>query len=301
MPTLEYHATAKGLTAQKVLSGTRSATVSGITSRGIFLTAEPREIIFLSFESYKGPLTLNLRGEVKALSRLRQGDRGEVYNGDIYFIDAGITIFSQRAEGWEPSLPTNSPLNPSERNWRIRAVASAMLAQRNLAGLGESLAGFLGIGVANRSSATLPDPSVDLRELQRLIHCPDPMKIRSALQPLLGLGAGLTPSGDDLIIGLLLAYHRWKDGTEPLFELSEVNEAITRLAFQRTTLISANLIACASLGGADERLIIALDGLMSGFPEPADCAQALLNWGSSSGCDALAGMALAIYQKPARL
>jgi hypothetical protein len=58
--------------------------------------------------------------------------------------------------------------------------------------------------------------------------------------------------------------------------------------------LSANLIECAASGKADERLIDALDGIMTGSPGPEECATLLLSWGNSSGGDSLAGMALAL-------
>jgi hypothetical protein len=60
-----------------------------------------------------------------------------------------------------------------------------------------------------------------------------------------------------------------------------------------TATLSANLIECASLGQADERLTGALDGLLSGAVDPDRIAASLAGWGSSSGAGVLAGMWLA--------
>jgi hypothetical protein len=54
----------------------------------------------------------------------------------------------------------------------------------------------------------------------------------SAFMPLLGLGAGLTPAGDDMILGLLLAYHRWATGLKPAFDLTELNDRLNQAASQ---------------------------------------------------------------------
>jgi hypothetical protein len=66
------------------------------------------------------------------------------------------------------------------------------------------------------------------------------------------------------------------------------------VAYQRTTTLSANLIECAAQGEADERLISVVDGIMTGEPSVADCAKYILDWGSSSGIDALVGMAIVL-------
>ncbi len=68
------------------------------------------------------------------------------------------------------------------------------------------------------------------------------------------------------------------------------------MAFNRTKLLSANLNACAAEGQTDERLIAALDGILTGQPEAEDCAALLLAWGDSSGCVVLDGKEIAFEQ-----
>ncbi len=77
-------------------------------------------------------------------------------------------------------------------------------------------------------------------------------------------------------------------------EVEELTRHLLPLAYQKTTTLSANLIECASLGQADERLLLALDGIMTANPDPPTCAAALAAWGNTSGHDALVGMALCI-------
>jgi hypothetical protein len=119
-------------------------------------------------------------------------------------------------------------------------------------------------------------------------------RIAAAIQPLLGMGAGLTPSGDDLALGLLLALNRWGQTLAPGLDLKLLNREIVRGAYERTTMLSANLIDCASRGQADERLIVGLDGILSGEYDPGMCASSLAGWGNNSGVDALVGMGLAM-------
>ncbi|MGE5221638.1 MAG: DUF2877 domain-containing protein [Omnitrophica WOR_2 bacterium] len=117
--------------------------------------------------------------------------------------------------------------------------------------------------------------------------------LRSAT-PLLGMGDGLTPSGDDLIAGLLLALNRWSiDGSESE-KLIFLNQGLILNAYRTTTTLSANLIECAASGAADEKIINGLDGIMAGKTAPADIASSFLNWGQHSGTDILSGIALAL-------
>jgi len=76
--------------------------------------------------------------------------------------------------------------------------------------------------------------------------------------------------------------------------LLELNNRIVEAAYAKTTLLSANLIECASLGSADERLISTLDYLVCDEDYETEIPRELLDWGKSSGLAALLGMATAL-------
>lgn len=135
----------------------------------------------------------------------------------------------------------------------------------------------------------------DIHNLYAVLRSSDETQIVEHLKGFLGLGSGLTPSGDDLVSGILLTCNRYEDRLSLPFDLNSINREIILLAYQKTSLLSANLIEAAALGMADERLILALDGMLSGTLDPASCANLFLSWGNSSGGDALLGMALAAY------
>jgi hypothetical protein len=113
----------------------------------------------------------------------------------------------------------------------------------------------------------------------------DPLQ---ALTALLGLGRGLTPSGDDFICGVLLA--RSRAGLEPLAWV----EPLLSLARKRTTTLSSELIAAAASGSADERILEACDRCLDGSMPPAQILEKFLAYGSSSGLDLLVGFCTAL-------
>jgi hypothetical protein len=97
-----------------------------------------------------------------------------------------------------------------------------------------------------------------------------------------------------VIIGLLLAINRWQNFTAVRGNLDHFNQQIISSAYQKTTTLSANLIECASRGLADQRLVDALDWLVSEIGNDVRVIDELLTWGSSSGADAFVGFAAAL-------
>jgi hypothetical protein len=135
-----------------------------------------------------------------------------------------------------------------------------------------------------------------MRRLQAACQDGSADAIVRALEGFLGLGPGLTPSGDDLVMGFLLAksrWGRWSSSKEAVFYSQQLLPSLHRL----TGHLSASLITCAGRGQADERLIQALDGLVTGSLEAEACLAALSTWGSTSGFDALAGMLIFLLVK----
>lgn len=111
---------------------------------------------------------------------------------------------------------------------------------------------------------------------------------------LIGLGPGLTPSGDDFLGGMMLALHHVHRATQArgLWRWLE-----PRLA--RTSAISAAHLAAAAAGEGHEALHAALVHLFqgrSGWPATLDRLDAI---GHCSGWDALAGAA-AVARKMGR-
>jgi hypothetical protein len=273
----------------------QAGTVSGITSRGIFLHLKSGWVIFLSSEEYRGPLTINLQGDVQGLRALEPGTPVKIQAGQLHCAAAGLIIHTSEAAQWETPPKPLTMLSAEKRKTQLISLARQVLVARKAEGLCALLAMLLDLpndyGDHDQIEVQIT-PAI--KSLQQALVSYQAAQVTMALEPFLGLGAGLTPSGDDLAIGLLLALNRWGNLLKPVLEIEELNRIVVQIAYSRTTTLSANLIECATLGQADERLVFALDGLLSGRPGLEICAANLLAWGNSSGCDALVGMALAI-------
>ncbi len=107
---------------------------------------------------------------------------------------------------------------------------------------------------------------------------------------LVGMGNGLTPAGDDLIGGALIALHAVGDRATA----GRLGGWALRLARTRTNRISRAHLACAASGQGHEALHLALKAILSGRRDLRRELQALKRIGHTSGMDALSGALLAL-------
>jgi hypothetical protein len=288
----EIAVTCVGKIARQKLVQANEATLKGITSRGLFLHLPSGWIIFLSFEGYKGPLTLNLSGNPGMFAHLEIASPVRIFHDCIHFPSNGFSLLLTQAETWQAPEPPAAMLFSDLRKIRLLALARQATGRRKVSQFISWLPSLLE-GSA-QIEPPFPDVYLRLARLRGACEKARVPEISESLGALLGLGEGLTPSGDDLVIGFLLAASRWGERLFPDLEYKVINQDILARASRATSALSTDLIECASLGQADERLILALDGILTGRPDVAACAAALASWGNTSGFDALVGMGLCV-------
>lgn len=281
-----------GSIARQILAGDQVASVMGVSSRGVFLQLPGGWVLFLSFEKYRGPLTINLVVNGFDLAQCQKGAELEIYPGRLSFPVMGLEIDYRDAIIWKPPDLPGRLLLPDQRRQRLEGILLELDRMQRSSPFADIYQTVLSPGrqVSERQMTTFGQ----LIALRQAWLSRDVATTAASMMPLLGMGAGLTPSGDDLALGFLLALNRWGQVLAPGLDLKLLNREIVRAAYERTTLLSANLIDCASQGQADERLILGLDGLLSETCDPGASAASLASWGNSSGVDALVGMGLAI-------
>jgi Protein of unknown function (DUF2877) len=108
-----------------------------------------------------------------------------------------------------------------------------------------------------------------------------------SIENLIGLGPGLTPSGDDFIGGMMVALH-YLGFAETV---AAIADAVLPIASRDTNTISAQLLRCAAVGQAASALFDVLEAILTGDSLEAglDAINAI---GHTSGWDSLAGAAL---------
>jgi hypothetical protein len=138
-----------------------------------------------------------------------------------------------------------------------------------------------------RLAAVVPAALARLQAAVHAIPAPDPAVPAAApVEDLLGLGAGLTPSGDDLVAGWLAALRARR-----LSQADAVGAAVRRLAAERTTRLSAALLAAADEGAVIPEAAAVLRAV-GGAGDVGPSAGRLLGLGHTSGWYLAAGLAL---------
>jgi hypothetical protein len=285
----QFSASSIGSIALENIHRETSGKVQGVTSRGVFINTPSRWLLFLSLESYQGPLTINIPG---ADFQLNPGLRVTIEKEEIRFAGADLVITLHGIGAWTPkSLPPSSLIS-IEIQTRL-AAASQRIMDTKQPGV---FAGLLQFLVNNELQPQAERDQLSQFNLHILNMVAEPWKHGSPdlLIRMLGAGPGLTPSGDDFVIGYLLAVNRWEPSLFPGWNPGSFNQQVVAAAYQRTTTLCANLIECAARGLADLRLINALDWLVAGDQPGLEAIDQLLTWGSSSGADVFAGFAAAL-------
>lgn len=279
----ESRAATAGARAAAALAAVQNGVIAGVTSRGTFVRYAGEHVLFITVEPSRGPLTVNLPGNAgqTGLGLLSAGMAASLGGGRLTVPAAAVSFDLSGAELWSAPPPA-LPALPAEG----RAAAARALAAQLAGATASDFAAWL------KEPAT--DAPPDLRRLRSALRAHDVAAVVAfACEALLGRGRGLTPSGDDCVAGLLLALNRWRVDLWPGPGLEALNDAMVPAAFRLTTAISASLIECAACGEADERLIAAVDALMTGVPSLDRYVAGLRSYGASSGVDALAGMVVA--------
>ncbi|MFG2660851.1 DUF2877 domain-containing protein [Streptomyces sp. NPDC048425] len=129
----------------------------------------------------------------------------------------------------------------------------------------------------------LPPPLAPrLTDLRHALHADEASEVRRAARALVGLGPGLTPSGDDILCGALLASRAWGGPLTPLAE------AVTDASL-RTPLLSAALLRHAVRGECVPQAHAFLRAL-SGDCDLEPALRELLDVGHHSGGDLARGV-----------
>ena len=272
--------------AASVLSGEEAGTVHSVYRNTVNLSFGRRIISLQPAESTVSPLSLLTDCTDLSALRIRRGDPAGVSRHVLHI--AGRFVFS-----FGPQTVLFST-RPAE-NRRLSADG-CLLTGITISGVLQRLAPPQSISRAVLSPGDLP-PSIPylaeersvLEEAEAALSRGDSPGAAAALRGLIGLGPGLTPSGDDFLTGVLLAFELLPPGE--CLQLSKELRRVISGSADMTTDLSAQFLRCA----CERHYSLPFLALQ----EAAACEDAvritedcrkIAAIGHSSGCDTLAGI-----------
>ena len=275
------------------LAADQNLKLIGKTSRGCFLQTANAWAAFLSEEAPRSPLTINLPPNTITIIKETASGAVLLRQGVLHFSDT-VHLSLLDVPRWQSSPPLESILPANTRRNTITNTIQVILQRKAASGLTGILPDLLPL-LKLPSPAPFSDGpfSEKLHALLSCLHSNDASTLENNLAAFLGQGNGLTPSGDDFLLGFFLTLQRWGEYLPLATTALPLAPGISTAACKKTTHLSANLITCATMGEADQRLILALDRLMTAEKCDLCWLDGLLTWGNSSGMDAFAGMILA--------
>jgi hypothetical protein len=281
------NSTAFGRVAFDLVFTQKEATLLNHTSKGIFFRMPNRWHLFLSYENFKGPLTINIPISYSALLQSIEFSKIIAHRNKLEFVDNNLKIALPESRQWSPPGP-KEPLEKLERYAIVKELSSILdsyeTAYPNITKIFIDLA-------ENKHPPTPETPlTKNLLNYTPILKHERNSKVTNALSSFLGLGEGLTPQGDDFLTGFFLTLNRFPQLTSRPEIYKDISRKIVNEAYKKTTLLSSNLLECALSGQADERILLASDSLLTGTPSVKDIAHKTLTYGSTSGMSALAGI-----------
>lgn len=282
-----------GFVARRALSSPGRCKVMAVFKAGFYVAVEGSSVFVTAAAANAGPLTLLCDPASNMDWRRSPIDAGTACRVDHGRLDVGESfIFPfEAAMTWRPPAAVAfSPKSLASALRDLNMAAKGQVPQDGLGGLAFPPANGGGdIDVTGRArepvsrlgawlAAGLSGPSM-------------PEAAPPDLSGLLGLGPGLTPSGDDFLGGALIALNALgrADLAEALYASVREDVALHGNA------ISASLLGAAAEGAGNGHLHDCLEALLGhGDKDIGACLPGISAFGHTSGWDALAGMAMTL-------
>jgi hypothetical protein len=277
-----FRIAAMGARAVRALRGGGQGEVSAVFERSFYVVVNGQWICLVPQGGGLGPLNAQCAESslVEAIKKLRMGDSVFCESNSLRI--GTLTFSFDRAATWKADAPAG---------WDERSVAQGLdrlrqeIYSRELPK--EGLAQFLQSRVIP-STAVAKAAQAPLQNLRALLQpaiVGNEAKI-DALLPLIGLGPGLTPSGDDVIGGALIALHLL--GEDRARDV--LWTALRPHAKTATGDVSFAHLEAAAEGLGHEAIHQIANDLMTGGDTMREKLDAVHAIGHTSGWDALAGI-----------
>ncbi|HVH31072.1 MAG TPA: DUF2877 domain-containing protein [bacterium] len=280
---LSLRAESASATILEFLHTPHTGRVIATFARSCYLALDRRIVALVSAELHNGPLNVVVT-PAPPFGDLSTGAPASSNGHRIQVIDVWDTSLDG-ATAWDPILRRIDHTARGVPDNHLQVLTDLIAAEAPAGGLARLSVDRAG-GVLTPLERTA---SLGLRNLLTGLGRANRAQVVLGAHALAGLGPGLTPSGDDVLVGCLLALAALPDARG-----ASLREAIASSARHRTTQISTAYLEAAARGEASEawhRLIAAMG--TSDAVRVVGAARHVLAVGETSGSDMLGGFILA--------
>jgi hypothetical protein len=286
-----------GLEARRLLTSPGfSGKVLAVVSRTIYLQSDGDEILWV----VKGGLPMHRRSLLASFpsSSYDPGKRFFVRESCLHIGEQAVVDLEKATHWNQRSAEPGEEASPPFLAALVRKTLTALCGLANPKGLGKALPVISAIA-AGRTIPPLAPDSLVKEALNPIIEAAEaclardlPGAVRKSWE-LVGLGGGLTPSGDDFLGGLLFAAHALHESYPGRFHWDPESILYSiKQAREQTNPISHVLLSDLALGHGPEPLHEVIAALITGRNRETVMNRVirLTGIGSTSGWDMLTGL-----------
>lgn len=286
-----------GERAKEILSRDARLTVVAVHSESVYARCADGRLFLLCPDKY-GRVPFGVSLPEYALFRERHtfevGDVITAADGALVTCGGEELFFTEKS-----TAPRTDRTGKLPDTALVGICADYVRENASARGMGPALPAFLCIGTpADTANAYALSAVGEADRFESAFLCGDAEALDHAVGRFVGLGYGLTPSGDDFLCGMLYAFHRYSRVSDRsrnyLRSLSDRVEDHIRA----TNEVSAEYIRCALDGEyfeVVERVLDCLSNEENNIRTLEAALSGLLSVGASSGSDILCGILFAVY------
>lgn len=266
---LALQAVEAGSIAARILQGNRTGPVTAAFDTSFYVDIAGALLCVGTGQFPMGPLNVRLQSAP----------------GDIE-IGRHVTLETGNSRTWRP---------PGPINWTAESLKAGLSSLKFVArqqAPAEGLSRLILDPAGTGARAAVDDPflrraagAIDRIEQGLLRDCSAQTAFDDGVRGLIGLGPGLTPSGDDFLVGILVALAEMQETR--LLEI--LSATVGKYAAARTNSISAAHLSAGAEGLGADALHRTIQSILSGGNGLSGNLSDLANIGHCSGWDAVAG------------
>lgn len=275
----DVDAVSLGSLAKEALEDTGGSLVGEIVSvfpHSLYIKAMNGELIFVTCQQLRSPISLNLDSKIDLTQNVRQEDTASLHVDQIRLGESVFINLSRAKTFIAKTIPHLHQLAVTKDALYLGSLI-LMIVDNKLSVLDQA-------GLAHAGASKFVSDGVLLFRRSNDINL-----IRNAGRMIIGLGTGFTPSGDDLLGGFLATYNSFTrlTGRQTINLSFDMLEA-------KTNWISAKLLDYMQRQIFDEQMNRLLASSASVGSDFILAFEDLLPRGHTSGIDILVGVLLAL-------